>query len=220
MKLYFLLLCSLTFTACAHHQPLNVPVEAPISDVISELKAGNSRFVHHQVIHPRQDQVRLTEQASGQAPGSVVVSCSDSRVPPEMVFDQGLGDIFSVRTAGQAMDTYAVASIEYAIEHLGAKTIVVMGHSSCGAVKAAATTPEGKSTGSRNIDQLLHKIRPGLKKYDSKDQEYIQAAKNNVESTIEYLKFKSHLIHEELEHGKIKIVPALYHLPTGEVEFW
>ena len=142
-------------TSCAHTPIQSTPVAtaphaetaAENQDVIASLKEGNSRFVHHQTIHPRQDQARLTEQSGGQKPGAIVVSCSDSRVPPELIFDQGLGDIFSVRTAGQALDTYSIASVEYAIEHLGSKVIVVMGHSSCGAVKAAATTPEGKSTG-------------------------------------------------------------------------
>ena len=223
------LIALFTLASCAHTQktiaPTTTPKEVAIAPVaekspLSELKAGNLRFVHHETLHPRQDQARLLEQSTGQKPGSIVISCSDSRVPPELVFDQGLGDIFSVRTAGQALDVYSVASVEYAIEHLNAKTIVVMGHSSCGAVKAAATTPPGQSTGSKNIDQLVHKLRPGLNPFDEKDKELIQASKNNVLATIDYLKFKSPLIREELEHHKIEIVPALYHLPTGEVEFW
>jgi len=216
------------FTACVHTAQLPAANATAVSStslsdderIVEGLKAGNLRFTSHQKIHPRQDKARVRELANSQAPETIVVSCSDSRVGPELVFDQGLGDIFSVRTAGHALDAYSVASIEYAVQHLGAKVIMVLGHTSCGAIKAAATTPVGKSTGSDNIDELVKKIRPGLRTVDPADKELVQAAKNNVESTIAYLKQKSPLIRREVEQGKIKFVSALYDLKTGDVELW
>ncbi len=230
---FCLLVFSLTVIGCAHNpsstneseapSTTRAPAEASVDhnqNVVEELKSGNYRFRTNQRIHPRQNDARLEEMSAGQKPGAVVVSCSDSRVPPEIIFDQGLGDLFSVRTAGQALDPLSVASIEYAVETLGAKVIVMMGHTSCGAIKTAAATPENKSTGSENLDQLIHKIRVGLKKFDSNDRQLIEAAKHNVEATVEYLKQTSPLLRKELEEQKIHIVTAIYHLPTGEVEFW
>ena len=189
-------------------------------NLVASIKAGSDRFANEQSLRPHQDQDRIKSLSSQQAPHAVIVSCSDSRVPPEIVFDQGLGDIFSVRTAGHVLDAYSIASIEYAVENLGSKVIVVMGHSSCGAVKAAINTPIGKSTGSKNIDQLVAQIRPGLKVFDPADKELVASGKDNVEAAIRHLKQNSPLIREELAQNKVKIVPALYYLGTGKVEFW
>jgi len=189
-------------------------------DIVESLRQGNIRFTSHQRIHPRQDKARVLEQANSQAPGAILVSCSDSRVPPEVIFDHGLGDLFSVRTAGHALDVYTVASIEYAIEHLGSKVVVVMGHTSCGAVAAAMHTPAGKSTGSKNIDQLVKKIRPGLSPFDPADKELVQAERNNIAATIADLKLSSPLVRAELEKKHLTIVSALYFLKSGDVELW
>ena len=214
------LILVLQLTAACTHTATQSPASITDHDAITTLRDGNNRFTHNQTLHPRQDHVRLAEMSKGQAPEVVVVSCSDSRVPPEIVFDQGLGDIFSVRTAGHALDAYAVGSVEYAVEALGAKVILVLGHTSCGAIKAALTTPVGVSTGSPNIDQLVKSIRPGLKTADAADKELIQAAKNNVDASIAYLKQHSALISRALEQKKVKIVGGLYYLNTGEVAIW
>ena len=103
------------------------------------------------------------ESLGGQKPHTIVVSCSDSRVPPELVFDQGLGNLFVVRAAGQVLGDAAVGSIEYAIEHLGPKLIVILGHDSCGAVNAALSTPDGQSAGSQGLDTLVNKIKPAVR---------------------------------------------------------
>ncbi len=205
--------------ACTHASHKKSAVSAD-DDVVASLKAGSKRFASEQALRPHQDQDRVQTLSSQQAPEAVIVSCSDSRVPPEIVFDQGLGNIFSVRTAGHVLDAYSIASIEFAVENLGSKVIIVMGHSSCGAVKAAINTPVGQSTGFKNIDQLVAQIRPGLKTVDPADKELIAAGKNNVEAAIRYLKQNSPLIREEFAQNKVKIVPALYFLSTGRVEFW
>jgi carbonic anhydrase len=104
---------------------------------LQKLTEGNARFISCNVTHPGQSKERLQELVSGQHPFAVVVGCSDSRVPPEIIFDQGLGDIFVVRTAGKVLDNAVLGSIEYAVEHLSVPLVVVLGHDSCGAVKAA-----------------------------------------------------------------------------------
>lgn len=214
-----LFLATFISTACTHIAN-STQSRTLDDDIIESLKDGNIRFTSHQKIHPRQDKDRIFNLSKGQSPEVVLVSCSDSRVPPELVFDQGLGDIFSVRTAGHVLDVYSVASIEYAVDHLGSKVIIVMGHTSCGALKAAVTSSVGNSTGSANIDKLITKIRPGIKSVTPSDGELIEAAKSNVEASIAYLKQTSPLIRHDLETKTIKIVAALYYLKTGDVELW
>ncbi|MFZ9521396.1 MAG: carbonic anhydrase, partial [Silvanigrellaceae bacterium] len=131
-------------------------------DSLEMLRQGNQRFVDNKMTAPRRDEKTRSELTSSQRPFAIVLSCSDSRVPPEVLFDQGLGDVFVVRTAGHVLDPGPIASIEYALEHLGSRLIVVMGHESCGAVKAAFSTPPGKSAGSVDLDRLVGKIRPYL----------------------------------------------------------
>src|SRR5947208_9005654 len=116
-------------------QPAVDPAEA-----IDKLKEGNGRYASGKLQHPGQTTERRAELTKDQHPFAVIVSCSDSRVPPEIVFDQGLGDLFVVRVAGNVIDDHGLGSIEYAVDHLGARLIVVLGHQSCGAVKAAKET--------------------------------------------------------------------------------
>ena len=113
-------------------QPTVAPAEA-----ISKLKEGNGRYAGGNLQHPGQTTERRAELAKSQYPFATIVSCSDSRVPPEIVFDQGLGDLFVVRVAGNVVDDHALGSIEYSVDHLGVRLIVVLGHQSCGAVQAA-----------------------------------------------------------------------------------
>ena len=125
---------------------------------LADLLAGNARFVAGQPLHTRQNAARLSEVASGQKPSAIMVSCSDSRVAPEIIFDQGLGDLFVVRTAGQVVDDVALASIEYAVEHLGTALIIVLGHKRCGAVSAAVA--DGEAHG--HLNALIDKIKPAV----------------------------------------------------------
>ncbi len=202
-----------------HHELGMAPMEA-----LGLLVDGNSRFMRGKATHPSQSGKRRAELTSGQKPHAIVLSCSDSRVPPELVFDQGLGELFVVRTAGEVADATALASMEYAIEHLGSRLIVVMGHSSCGAVKAALATPPGSSAGSENLDTLVGMIRPNLKDFTAdiatKEPTVRAPVKAHVDGVAKSLMQRSHIIKEAVRSGNVKIVHGLYNLSTGKVDLW
>src|SRR2546430_7064831 len=131
-------------------QPAVAPAEA-----ISKLKEGNGRYTSGNLQHPGQTTERRAELTKSQHPFAVIVSCSDSRVPPEIVFDQGLGDLFVLRVAGHVIDNHSLGSIEYAVDHLAVRLIVVLGHQSCGAVKAAKETITAKGKAPGHIESLV-----------------------------------------------------------------
>lgn len=189
---------------------------------LARLMGGNERFAAGRPTHPHQETAYRKELAAGQKPRAIVLSCADSRVPPEIVFDQGLGDVFVVRVAGQVLDAATVSSIEYAVEHLGAPLVVVMGHHACGAVKAALTVARG-SAGSPDLERLLDGIRPGVRNLgdaSAKDRLLDQAVRANVDAQLAGLLHRSALVREHAEAGKITVVPAVYKLESGRVEFW
>ncbi len=193
-------------------------------DALQLLKEGNGRFAQGKTIHPNQGPDRRIALSKGQTPHSIILSCSDSRVPPELVFDQGLGEVFSVRVAGNTISQAGVASIEYAVEHLGSQLIVVMGHESCGAVKATLQTPEGKTAGSPHLDTLVATIRPGLEGYSSKSVDEDKTLKKPVMSNVDYVATRlmqtSKIIRNRVESGQLKIVKSSYALSSGSVSFW
>ena len=177
---------------------------------------GYSRFVSSQMIHPNSGDVKRTELAEGQHPFAVIVSCSDSRVPPELIFDQGLGDLFVIRTAGEVVDAIGEASIEYAVEHLGVKLIVVMGHQKCGAVGAAVKG--GKLT--PNLDKLVAAIAPAVKKAKGETGDLLDnAVRENALMIVNQLKNSKPVLHEFVEKHGLKIVGAYYNLLDGVVTF-
>lgn len=191
-------------------------------EALELMKAGNKRFVEGRAQHPNQDPRTRAGLAAGQKPHTIVLSCSDSRVPPEIVFDQGLGQVFTIRTAGHVLDAPSIASIEYALEHLGATLIVVMGHESCGAVKAALGTPVGKSAGSPSLDALVAAIRPAIagRAPASDDRKLREPVKANTSATARALVEKSKIIRDRVNSGKLMIAQAIYGLESGKVEFW
>src|SRR6266545_5016526 len=130
------------------------PSVAP-AETISKLKEGNGRYTSGNLQHPGQTAERRTELAKTQHPFATIVSCSDSRVPPEIVFDQGLGDLFIVRVAGKVLNDEGLGSIEYSVDHLGTRLILVLGHQSCGAVKAARETIAAKGKAPGHIESLV-----------------------------------------------------------------
>src|SRR3954471_10120329 len=140
-----LIITTILLTGCAHAPPAHSSSAAPVDadQALHQLMAGNKRFVAGH-LRTRDEPPRRVELANGQKPVAVIVSCSDSRVPPELVFDQDLGDIFVVRTAGQVVGDLELGSIEYAVEHLGTRLIVVLGHARCGAVMAAVNGGEAE----------------------------------------------------------------------------
>ncbi|MEY4064152.1 MAG: hypothetical protein RIR26_360 [Pseudomonadota bacterium] len=188
---------------------------------LEQLKEGNQRFVENKATGPRRDEKTRSELAASQKPFAIVLSCSDSRVPPELLFDQGLGDIFVVRTAGHVLDPGPIASIEYALEHLGARLIVVLGHESCGAVKAALNTPVGRSAGSVDLDRLVGKIKPYLSSFrpSAADKLMRGPVKANTSGVARELMRKSAIVRTKLQLQEISLVTAIYGLSTGQVEF-
>ncbi|MGA2694585.1 MAG: carbonic anhydrase [Terriglobales bacterium] len=184
--------------------------------VWADLMAGNQRFVAGK---PRQRAVLPLRKklASGQNPNVIILSCSDSRVPPELVFDQGLGDLFVVRTAGNVADPVALGSIEYAVEHINSPVLVVMGHQKCGAVSAACS---GEKMPSDNLEAIMNKIGPAVnqaKTYAKGDDLLDAAVKENVGQSAKDLQTNSEIIRNAVQSGKLKIFEAEYSLDTGEV---
>lgn len=180
-----------------------------------KLMAGNKRFVQMKRSNPNQDIVRLQEVAKGQNPFAAVLSCADSRVPVEIIFDQGLGDVFVCRDAGNIATTETIGSLEFGTLVLGAKVLIVIGHESCGAV--IATMKGGGVPGS--IGSVLESIEPAVSKFkgqqDSKEA-VKKATDANVLYQIERLK-KSPVLAELIAQEKLKIVGAYYDLDTGEI---
>jgi carbonic anhydrase len=180
----------------------------------NDLASGNRRFVAGNA-EPRNVVARRKELAKTQNPRVAVLSCADSRVPPELVFDEGLGDLFVVRSAGESADPLAVGSLEYAVEHLGTVLIVVMGHQSCGAVKAACS---GEKAGSPNLEAVVTPIAASCTKVDkSKPDTLDLAIRDHVHSVAQDLLAKSVILKKAVDQGKLKIVEAYYSLDTGEV---
>jgi carbonic anhydrase len=188
---------------------------------MSWLKNGNKRFLTHTVRKDGQAEKDVTRLSTGQTPHAIVLSCSDSRVPPEVVFDQKLGEIFVVRTAGESLDDNVVGSIEYAVEHLGSQLIVVMGHTSCGAVKAALGSLDGSSVGTPALDGLVKDMHPRLASYKGhKPSANVEEESwANTQGVANDLLKRSALLKKKVDAGTLKVVPSLYNLNSGIVEF-
>lgn len=193
-------------------------------DAFSMIQNGNMRFYEGQMNHPNQTVERRNTLATGQKPHTIILSCSDSRLPPEEIFDQGLGDIFTVRLAGNVATSEAIASIEYAIEHLGSRLLVVMGHESCGAVGAAIGSKPGVSVGSESLDGLVGKIKNNLSAPSiasaTEDKTLRSAVKDNVSANVKDLLKRSEIIRSAVQTKGLILASAVYSLRTGRVEFW
>lgn len=186
-------------------------------DALKKLQQGNARFVELKEKHPDNTKKRRHEMMKGQHPFVVILSCSDSRVPPELIFDQGLGDIFEIRNAGNVLDEHVIGSIEYAVMHCGVKLIVIMGHQDCGAIGA---TLSGKSE-TKYIKSLEDSIQPAVE--DCKKQgievNSDNVVKAHVMQDIQELMTQDTELVKYMKENNIKIVPAYYHLDSGKVEF-
>lgn len=206
------------------HHTHNKASQAAInpSDALELLKAGNQRFLNNSLISRSFDkQINLT--TSGQYPFATIVSCIDSRIPTEIIFDQGIGDIFNARIAGNFVNDDILGSLEFACKLAGSKLIVIMGHTSCGAVKGACDHAKlGNLTG------LLEKIKPAMEAVtteegvdrSSKNLNFVdQVAVQNVNLTISKVKKDSPVLNEMIEFGEIEVVGAMYDVKTGVVSF-
>ncbi len=183
------------------------------SEALDRIKSGNNNFVADQLDGKLQNSSRRDDLVSGQNPYAIILSCADSRVVPELAFDTGLGELFVIRVAGNVANTSSIASIEYAVAHLGVNLIVVLGHQSCGAVTAALA---GGDNG-YNLNHLLAHVEPA--KAASEDKSVNAVVKKNAELTGQHLADRSSIISDAVNSGSLKILPAYYNLDSGKVDF-
>jgi carbonic anhydrase len=191
------------------------PVASALENVWRALADGNHRFARG-ALRSRPTIERRRELVAGQHPRAMILSCSDSRTPPELLFDQGLGDLFVVRSAGEVVDPVALGSLEYAADHLGVGVLVVMGHRKCGAVAAALS---GEPMPTPNLDAIVKRIRPALPDPKLKETDRVRLAEeSNVREAVQNILLESPLLRDRVARGRLLIVPALYDLSSGRVE--
>ena len=211
-------LCScVCFALVAPIATASEPTSVNADDALKRLLDGNTRFVAGKSNELNGSQLveRRASLAKDQKPFAVIVSCSDSRVPPELVFNVGLGDIFVVRSAGEVVDAVALGSIEYAVEHLGSSLIVVLGHQRCGAVSAAVSG----ANESGKISDVLKAIAPAVEETKGKPGDPIDnAVRTNAVDIAKRLQKTAPIIAPRVQSGKAKVVAARYDLDTGGVE--
>ena len=206
-----LVLTVMTFTMCRSNQ---VSVPSTPEEALAALLAGNERYVDEKSINPRSDMERVEETAPHQAPFAAVVGCSDSRVPVELLFDQGIGDIFVIRTAGNNVNSEMVmGSVDYAVEHIGVKVLLVLGHGSCGGV-TGAITEGGHEHG--NIGHLLGTIRNDVNEYVGKIERLDDAICHHTHIQVERIMACPHIA-ERVSEGKLAVKAAYYDVNTGKV---
>lgn len=223
----------ITFAACAPEEQetpalsgdtITAEEQAALTpeQILTSFEEGNERYMNNNLT-PRDYSAQIAATSTGQYPKAVILSCIDSRVPVEKVFDKGVGDVFVARVAGNTVNPDILGSIEYGAAVAGSKLVVVMGHEACGAVKAAID----KADLSDNADVLLGRIQPAIDRLNSyagdqstKNADYVdQVVNTNVSTTIEAMLIESPVLKSMQDDGKIKIVGAYYDLDTGKVTF-
>ncbi len=194
----------------------------PPDEALRILKEGNARYVDGKLQHPHQGpERRALTSGQGQHPLAAVLTCSDSRVPPEIIFDQGIGDLFVVRVAGNVAAADEIGSIEYAVDHLGTPVVVVLGHTQCGVVGAVLDNTKLPPT----IANLVEHIKPAVDKareanpQAARDDLLKAAVTDNVWQAVEEMLRLSPIIREKVRDGQVKLVGALYDLDTGQVQW-
>jgi len=187
------------------------------ASALEKLKKGNARFVEKNM-RSRDWMAKVSATAGGQYPFAVILACMDSRAPIEIIFDQGIGDVFGIRIAGNVVNEDVLGSMEYATKVVGSKLIVVLGHTSCGAVKGAI---DDAKLG--NLTELLAKIRPAVSASgpgSAKDDAYVnKVAEANVSQAMKEIREKSPTIKAQLDAGAVNLVGAIYDVSTGKVTF-
>jgi len=232
------LMAGIVLTSCSPQKPKTIENDAVVKtetvtqtsesqskitpeQAVAMLKEGNERFTSETMIN-RDLLEQVKQTGGGQYPFAAVVSCLDSRIPTEMVFDQGVGDIFNARIAGNFVNTDILGSLEFATKVAGSKAIIVMGHTECGAVKGACDHVElGNLTATlSNILPAVEGVTDITENRTSKNAEFVQkVADLNVELTIEKIKSDSEILNEMYKNGEIAIVGAMYDVHTGKVTF-
>jgi len=196
------------FVLAADHPAASVSADA----ALAKLKEGNARYVNSKVSTGKPTAARRAETAQGQHPFAIILGCADSRTTPEIIFDQNIGDIFVDRNAGNLVDDHTLGTIEYGVEHLGVRLIVVMGHERCGAVQAAVAGGEAPG----HITSIVRDIQPAVQAVKGKpgDQVHLAVAEN-ARLMAEEIRTKANFG----EIKDVKVLPAVYDLDTGKVEF-
>lgn len=212
MNVLGLLALGVSLTMCTAKTD-TLKVSTP-EEAIAKLMAGNERYINETSIYPRADIDRVEETAPHQAPFAAVVGCSDSRVPVELIFDQGIGDIFVIRTAGNNVNSDMVmGSVDYAIEHLGVKVLLVLGHGSCGGVTGAISEDEEEHG---NIGKLLATIRQDVADYVGKPENLDAAIREHAHIQVERILSYPHVA-EKVKKGELLVKRAYYDVKTGKV---
>ncbi|MGC2276514.1 MAG: carbonic anhydrase [Candidatus Binatus sp.] len=188
----------------------------PPAQALQLLLDGNERFVAGKPEHPNQTPERRAEVAKGQHPFAAVLACSDSRTPPEVIFDRGLGDIFTVRVAGNVADKVVIESLDYSVKHLGVRVVMVLGHRRCGAVIAAVDGHEG--TADQDVGPMLSELRPAVAASKAMPGDPVEnAVRENVILVMKNLATSEELA-AMVKSGDLKIVGGIYDLDTGKIE--
>jgi carbonic anhydrase len=217
-RIFFLILLLPVFLVLSHAtDPTASTVDAKAA--LAKLKAGNARFTSQSESGAKPVQARRAETAQTQKPFAIVLGCADSRTPPELIFDQNLGDLFVVRVAGNVLNDHVLGSIEYAVEHLGTRLIVVLGHERCGAVQAAKSNLATKSTSPApdHIASLLTALRPPVEATAKADLDASIHA--NVRHVVQALRSSEPVLKKQVSSGAVSVLGAYYDLDTGRVEF-
>ena len=199
--------------------PTTAPGPGGAEESWRKLAAGNERFVSGRQRHPHESLRWREKLVDGQHPFAAVLGCGDSRVPPELVFDEGLGDLFTVRAAGEVLDSAVVGSIEYAVEHLHVPLVVILGHESCGAVKAAIDLVNGTGHFTGDVSLIVRAIEPAVRATPANPDKAKFLAACVAEQTrrsATLLTERSTIVRDAIARG-VKVVPASYELRTGRV---
>jgi len=197
------------FIFAADHPAASVSAD----DAFAKLKEGNARYMNSKVSASKPTSARRAEIAQGQHPFAIILGCADSRVSPEIIFDQNLGDIFVDRNAGNLVDDHTLGTIEYGVEHLGVRLIVVLGHERCGAVQAAVASDSAPG----HIQSLVRDIQPAVQAVKGKPGDPVHlAVAENARLMAEEIRSKANF--GDLSKD-LKIIPAVYDLDTGKVDF-
>ncbi|MGQ9427549.1 carbonic anhydrase [Gilvimarinus sp. F26214L] len=198
------------------------------TDALKRLIDGNQRFragKRERSVPP--EQIRRDELVSGQNPFAIILGCSDSRVPAELVFDQGLGDLFVIRVAGNVVAPSQIGSVEFAAEAFGTRLVVVLGHTKCGAIQATLEQLERpQENRSPNLRSIVNRVRPAVEtlvesgSYANPDELYHHAVRANIRASADHLRHGSQILEQLIEKGELLVVGAEYSLETGEVDFF
>jgi carbonic anhydrase len=187
------------------------------SEALKILKDGNERYVKGELKHPHTDNSRREDLQGSQQPFAVVLSCADSRVVPELLFDQGLGDLFVIRVAGNIAKDKVLGSMEYAVKFLNSKLIIVLGHENCGAVSASL----GDSDPGGHIGAIIEKIKPAVYMARRMEGDHLtNAIQLNAQLVSEEVKEAKPILNEACKHGGLEVISAYYELSTGRVKFF